>query len=96
MSIKHNRHLDGKVQSLGFNKEGTDYTVGVVMPGDHKFGKAERREIIRVIAGTLVINGFVYAVPMSVNLYTGDCVIEPGEEIHVIANRPAAYICRYE
>jgi uncharacterized protein YaiE (UPF0345 family) len=31
--IKVNEYLEGKVKSLGFELDGTQYTVGVMLPG---------------------------------------------------------------
>ena len=90
MSIRHNTYFNGKVQSLGFNHAGADFTVGVVMPGEYNFGKAERRETICVVMGALSINGQWY-MPDGAT----DCVIQPGEQIYIMTKGVTMYICQY-
>jgi uncharacterized protein YaiE (UPF0345 family) len=50
---KHNTYFDGKVQSLGFERNGRRATAGVVQPGEFHFdtGGAER---MIVVSGELV------------------------------------------
>ena len=38
MSIKENSYFAGGVKSLGFNQQGQDVSVGVMLPGEYTFG----------------------------------------------------------
>ncbi len=46
--IKHSSYHDGKVQSLGFERNGRKQTVGVIVPGEYQFTTdgAERMSVI--------------------------------------------------
>ncbi len=58
MTIAHNTHANGALQSLGFqNSDGFEMTAGVVLPGEYDFGVAERREEIYVTHGSISVNG---------------------------------------
>ena len=48
--IKVNECLEGKVKSLGFELDGTQYTVGVMLSGEYSFD-TEREEHITVAIG---------------------------------------------
>ena len=48
--IKVNEYLEGKVKSLGFELDGTQYTVGVMLPGEYSF-TIEKEEHITVTIG---------------------------------------------
>jgi uncharacterized protein YaiE (UPF0345 family) len=45
--LKHNTYFDGKVQSVGFERNGLKATVGVIAPGEYHFntGAAERMTV---------------------------------------------------
>lgn len=51
-SPKHSSYFDGKVQSLGFERNGRRATVGVVSPGEFHFG-TEGAERMTVVSGEL-------------------------------------------
>jgi uncharacterized protein YaiE (UPF0345 family) len=46
--LKHNSYFDGKVQSVGFDRNGFKATVGVIAPGEYHFntGAAERMTVV--------------------------------------------------
>jgi purine/pyrimidine-nucleoside phosphorylase len=46
--LKHNSYFDGKVQSIGFERNGLQATVGVIAQGEHRFttGAAERMTVV--------------------------------------------------
>lgn len=46
--FKHNTYFDGRVQSIGFTRNGLNATVGVIGPGEHHFntGAPERMTIV--------------------------------------------------
>lgn len=45
--LKHNTYFDGRVQSVGFERNGLKATVGVIVPGEYRFntGAAERMSV---------------------------------------------------
>ena len=46
--LKHNTYFEGKVQSVGFERNGARATVGVIAPGEYHFntGAAERMTVV--------------------------------------------------
>ena len=50
--MKHNSYFDGKVQSLGFERNGRKQTVGVIEPGEYHFG-TDAAERMTVVCGEL-------------------------------------------
>lgn len=92
-TIRHNSYYEGKVQSLGFPTENGDATSGVLEPGQYNFGKASRRESIKVVHGVLRDDrtGQQYAaVPVPQTL-----TVNQGEEIKISCTEHVAYICYY-
>ena len=88
--IEHNEYLDGAVQSLAIVEgEKQQWSSGVVLPGEHNFGTASRKEVIRVTLGVLQINGEYYTVD------SDPAQIELGDQILIAAEIPSAYICCY-
>lgn len=51
---QHNSYFDGKVQSVGFARNGRKQTVGVIEPGEFHFG-TDAAERMTVVTGELVI-----------------------------------------
>ena len=50
--LTHNTYFDGKVQSIGFTRNGVKATAGVIAPGTYHFGtKAPER--MTVVSGLL-------------------------------------------
>jgi uncharacterized protein YaiE (UPF0345 family) len=52
--LKHNIYFEGRVQSVGFERNGLKATVGVIAPGDYHFGTAAA-ERMSVISGLLAV-----------------------------------------
>lgn len=52
--IKENSYFAGNVKSLGFNQQGEDSSVGVMLPGNYTFG-TDAPERMTVVKGALVI-----------------------------------------
>jgi purine/pyrimidine-nucleoside phosphorylase len=50
--LKHNTYFDGKVQSIGFERNGQKATVGVIVPGEYHFNTAAA-ERMTVVSGQL-------------------------------------------
>jgi uncharacterized protein YaiE (UPF0345 family) len=90
--IKVNECLEGKVKSLGFELDGTQYTVGVMLPGEYSFD-TEREEHI-----TVAIGGFEIRPPGAdwKKAKPGESVVIPGNSTFDLkVNKPASYICMY-
>ena len=90
--LKHNTYFDGKVQSVGFERNGRKATVGVIAPGEFHFGTdaAERMTVTsgelhaKLAGGTWVVYpaGTAFEVPA-----------KSGFDVKAIA--PAAYLCEF-
>ncbi len=50
--LKHNSYFDGKVQSLGFERNTRKQTVGVIVPGEYHFN-TDAAERMTVVCGEL-------------------------------------------
>ena len=92
-ALKHSSYFDGKVQSLGFERNGRRATVGVVTPGEYHFG-TDGAERMTVISGELWIK---LAGDADFRLYPAGTYFEvaakSGFDVRVAA--PAAYLCEF-
>ena len=52
--LKHNSYFDGKVQSVGFERNGRKATVGVIAEGEYHFG-TDAPERMSVTSGELTV-----------------------------------------
>ena len=52
--IKANRYFEGNVQSLAFEQDGAQSSVGVMAPGEYTFGTAAP-ECMTVVQGSLTV-----------------------------------------
>jgi uncharacterized protein YaiE (UPF0345 family) len=52
--LKHNTYFDGKVQSVGYDRNGRRATVGVIAPGEFHFG-TDAPERMTVVSGELEV-----------------------------------------
>ena len=91
--LKHNSYFEGKVQSVGFERNGRRTTVGVIDPGEFHFG-TEAAERMTVFSGELWAKlpgetswrGFPAGTAFEVPAKSG---------FDVKATNPAAYLCEY-
>lgn len=91
-SLKHNSYFDGRVQSVGFERNGRRATVGVIAPGEFHFG-TEAPERMTVISGELAVcpDGGAWA-----HYPAGTSFEIPGHSgFDVRAATPAAYLCEF-
>lgn len=52
--LAHNSYFEGKVQSVGFERNGRKHTVGVIDAGEYHFG-TRAAERMTVVSGELVV-----------------------------------------
>ena len=91
--LKHNGYFEGKVQSVGFERNGRRATVGVVDVGEFHFG-TEAPERMTVVSGELWVKAPGAA---TFRPYPAGTAFEiPGKSgFDVKAEAPAAYLCEY-
>jgi uncharacterized protein YaiE (UPF0345 family) len=90
---QHNTYFDGKVQSVGFERNGRRATVGVIEPGEFHFGtKAPER--MTVVSGELWAK--LPGEPAFRAYAAGTTFEVPGDAgFDVKALAPAAYLCEF-
>ena len=91
--LKHNTYFDGKVQSVGFERNGFKATVGVIEPGEYHFNTAAA-ERMTVTSGLLLAK-----LPTGEwqNFPAGTCFEVPansGFDVKAVGG-PAAYLCEF-
>jgi len=91
--LKHNGYFDGKVQSVGFERNGRRQTVGVVDIGEFHFG-TEAPERMTIVSGELQVR---LTGEDSWRFYTTGTAFEvPARSgFDVRAPAPAAYLCEF-
>jgi uncharacterized protein YaiE (UPF0345 family) len=91
MKIEHGEFFGGQVQSLKILKgDQVTMSTGIVLPGSHNFGEVEKRETIRVVHGSIEINGKLFRAGED------PCVIEPGENVVLVVREGyAIYVCAF-
>ncbi len=91
--LQHNGYFEGKVQSVGFQRNGRRATVGVVDVGEFHFG-TDAPERMTVVSGELLarLPGETTFRPFP----TGTTFEVPGKSgFDVRAVEPAAYLCEF-
>lgn len=91
--LKHNTYFDGKVQSVGFERNGLKATVGVIAPGQYHFNTAAA-ERMTVTSGALKAN----IAAAGWQLYPAGSSFEVGAnsgfDVEAVGG-PAAYLCEF-
>ena len=91
--LQHNSYFDGAVQSIGFERDGTRASVGVMAAGDHHFG-TDAPERMTVVHGELIIR--IDGTDEWATYPAGTSFEVPGSsgfDLKVAA--PTAYLCEY-
>lgn len=91
--LSHNTYFDGKVQSVGFERNGRRHTAGVVDAGEFHFG-TDAPERMTVISGELwaKLPGDAAFRPFA----AGTSFEVPAKSgFDVKATAPAAYLCEF-
>ncbi|OFX22037.1 MAG: hypothetical protein A2V77_09925 [Anaeromyxobacter sp. RBG_16_69_14] len=91
--LKHNQYFEGKVQSVGFERNSRRHTVGVLDVGEFHFG-TDAPERMTVVSGELwaklpgeqAFRGFPTGTSFEVPAKSG---------FDVKAGAPAAYLCEF-
>jgi purine/pyrimidine-nucleoside phosphorylase len=91
--LKHNTYFEGKVQSVGYERNGRKATVGVIAPGEYHFG-TDAPERMTVVSGELQAKlpgeSAFRAFPQ------GTAFEVPGKSgFDVKATQPSAYLCEF-
>lgn len=91
--LKQNSYFDGRVQSLGFERQGRALSVGVVEEGTYKFGTGAP-ERMHVVAGEFLVKRDGEA---EFRLYPAGTSFEVGgnSSFEVQTSGPTAYFCEY-
>jgi uncharacterized protein YaiE (UPF0345 family) len=90
--IKVNEYFAGKIKSLGFELHGTQYTAGVILPGEYSIDTEKEEHI------TLTVGGFEIRPPDSdwKTAQIGDTIVIPANStFDAKASKPVSYICMY-
>lgn len=91
--IKHNTYFDGGVQSLGFERNGRQQTLGVVDPGQYRF-TTDGPERMSVVCGELVVR--VDGAKETKHYPAGTAFEVPAKTpFDIEAAAPAAYWCEF-
>jgi purine/pyrimidine-nucleoside phosphorylase len=92
-ALKHSTYFEGKVQSLGFERNGCRATVGVVTPGEFHFG-TDGAERMTVVSGELVVR--LDGTSAWITYPAGTAFEIPQKSgFDVKANAPTAYLCEF-
>lgn len=91
--LKHNSYFEGKVQSLGFERNGRRFTAGVVAAGEYHFDTAAA-ERMNVTSGELVVR---IAGGEEWRHYPAGSSFEiaANSGFDIKAELPAAYVCEF-
>jgi uncharacterized protein YaiE (UPF0345 family) len=91
--LKHNQYFDGKVQSIGFERNGRRATAGVIAPGEFHFG-TDAPERMTVVSGELEVK---VGERDAWRAYAAGTAFEvPGKSgFDVRASEPVAYLCEF-
>ena len=91
--LKHNSYFDGLVQSVGFSRYGRAQSVGVIEPGQHRFG-TQAPERMTIVSGEL---GVKRAGEATFIIFAAGTAFEVAGDssFEVQASEPCAYFCEY-
>lgn len=91
--LKHNSYFEGKVQSVGFERNGRQHTVGVIDVGEFHFD-TNGAERMTVVSGELAVR---LSGATEWRIYPAGTAFEVAAKsgFDVRADRPAAYCCEF-
>lgn len=92
--LEVNEYFDGKVKSIAFKGPELPSTVGVMVPGDYRFGTSQK-ETMTVVSGALTVQ-----LPGSDEWKTFSSgehfIVEANTHFLVQVATETAYLCTYE
>jgi purine/pyrimidine-nucleoside phosphorylase len=91
--LKHNTYFEGKVQSIGFERNGRRATAGVIGPGEYHFG-TDAPERMTVVSGELEARADGET---AWRVYPAGTTFEIAGKsgFDVRARAPSAYLCEF-
>lgn len=91
--LKHNTYFDGKVQSVGFERNGRRQTVGVIDSGEFHFD-TDAAERMTILSGELVVRATGAS---EWRCYAAGTAFEIAAKsgFDLRAERPVAYLCEF-
>ena len=91
--LKHNSYFEGKVQSVGFERNGRQHTAGVIDVGEFHFD-TNGAERMTVVSGEFFVR---LSGTTDWRIYTAGTAFEVAAKsgFDVRADRPAAYCCEF-
>lgn len=91
--LKHNTYFEGKVQSVGFERNGRSQTVGVIDVGEFHFD-TNAAERMTVVSGEVSVR---LSGSSEWRVYPAGTVFEVAAKsgFDVCAQGPAAYLCEF-
>lgn len=91
--LKHNAYFEGQVQSVGFERHGRRFTVGVIDRGEFHFG-TKAAERMTVVSGELRMRADGQSEWRS---YPAGTAFEVARDsgFDVKAEQPSAYVCEF-
>lgn len=91
--LKHNTYFEGKVQSVGYERNGLKATAGVIDVGEFHFG-TDAAERMSVISGELLVK---HAGKSTWQAYPAGSAFEVAAKsgFDVKAEAPVAYLCEF-
>lgn len=93
MSLKHNTYFEGRVQSVGFERNGRRATVGVIDPGEYHFG-TDAPERMTIVSGQVEVR--VVGATAFVPYPAGTSFEVAGKSgFDIRSSAPAAYLCEF-
>ncbi|MGR5068821.1 MULTISPECIES: pyrimidine/purine nucleoside phosphorylase [Vibrio] len=93
MNIKENSYFAGGVKSLGFDQQGQDVSVGVMLPGEYTFG-TQAPERMTVVKGALIVKKAGEADWVTYN--SGEFFeVEGNASFELEVKDATAYLCEY-
>lgn len=89
--LAHNKYFDGRVQSIGSERLGRCFTVGVIAPGEYHFG-TDGPERMVIVSGELEVKlrDVWQSYPCGTSFE-----VAGRSGFDVRAKEPAAYLCEF-
>jgi purine/pyrimidine-nucleoside phosphorylase len=91
--LSHNTYFEGAVQSIGFTRNGRKATVGVIAPGEFRFG-TDAPERMTIVSGALEAR--LEGAEAWKSYPAGTSFEVPGKSAFFVkATEPCGYVCEF-